>query len=294
MTIAQAVQNEPVRAGSLKYSAYVEENAWLYKGNCLDVLPDLKPHTFDSVIFSPPFWGKIDYGHPEQIGLECRPSKYISRMLFIFEMLYSLTKPGGQAMVNIADTWNGESAIVGNGRSPKESVFTGQATRRKTVKGFQEKELLGISDRLTGAARQAGWVHRSTYIWDKGSSRDSKPGDRARQTHEYILHFLKPKKGDRRPTAAYWDDTHLPSSVIRINAVSSKGHPCPWPVELAERLIKATCPPEGKVLDPFMGEGNTGVAAISGGYKFTGVELNPKTFDRAVERVSSVQVPLIG
>jgi site-specific DNA-methyltransferase (adenine-specific) len=51
-------------------------------------------------------------------------------------------------------------------------------------------------------------------------------------------------------------------------------HPTQKPLEIVERMIKASCPPGGVVLDPFMGSGTTAVAARRCGRNFVGFELN--------------------
>ena len=53
-------------------------------------------------------------------------------------------------------------------------------------------------------------------------------------------------------------------------------HPTQKPLEIVERMIKASCPPDGVVLDPFMGSGTTAVAARRCGRNFVGFELNPE------------------
>lgn len=52
-------------------------------------------------------------------------------------------------------------------------------------------------------------------------------------------------------------------------------HPTQKPLEIIERIIKASCPEGGAVMDPFMGSGTTAVAAKKFGRRFTGFELNP-------------------
>lgn len=49
-------------------------------------------------------------------------------------------------------------------------------------------------------------------------------------------------------------------------------HPTQKPVALLERIIIASCPKEGVVLDPFCGSGTTGVAALKHGRKFIGID----------------------
>lgn len=52
-------------------------------------------------------------------------------------------------------------------------------------------------------------------------------------------------------------------------------HPTQKPLEIVERMVKASCPPGGIILDPFMGTGTTAVAAQRCGRQFVGFELNP-------------------
>lgn len=53
-----------------------------------------------------------------------------------------------------------------------------------------------------------------------------------------------------------------------------RNHPTQKPVALLQRIIRFWCPPGGLVLDPFLGSGTTGVAAVLEGRRFVGVELD--------------------
>lgn len=61
-------------------------------------------------------------------------------------------------------------------------------------------------------------------------------------------------------------------------------HPTQKPVALMEWCVEKT---EGTVLDPFMGSGTTGVACANLGRKFIGIEIEPKYFDIACERIEA-------
>lgn len=74
-------------------------------------------------------------------------------------------------------------------------------------------------------------------------------------------------------------------TVWRIPPESGTGHVCAFPVELASRCIEPSTFPGSTVLDPYMGSGTTGVAAIKLGRKFVGAEIDPKYFDLACKRV---------
>ena len=62
-------------------------------------------------------------------------------------------------------------------------------------------------------------------------------------------------------------------------------HPTQKPVELMRWCIEFCKNDPHTILDPFMGSGTTGVAAIQMGRKFIGIEREPKYFDIACERI---------
>jgi len=66
-------------------------------------------------------------------------------------------------------------------------------------------------------------------------------------------------------------------SVSRIHKCDPErsDHPTQKPLEIIDRMIYASCPPGGVVLDPFMGSGTTAVSAQRCGRQFVGFELNP-------------------
>ena len=70
-------------------------------------------------------------------------------------------------------------------------------------------------------------------------------------------------------------------------------HPTQKPLEIIERMIKASCPPGGVVFDPFMGSGTTAVAAKRCGRDFTGFELNPDYCQVIQQRLQAVDEMLL-
>jgi len=74
-----------------------------------------------------------------------------------------------------------------------------------------------------------------------------------------------------------------PSSRTGLN--DAGGHPCPRPLDQMQRLVEQWVKPEGIILDPFMGSGTTGVAAIQLGRNFIGCEIDPDYFAIAEKRI---------
>ena len=73
--------------------------------------------------------------------------------------------------------------------------------------------------------------------------------------------------------------------VWRIPPEMNTPHPAPFPLALADRIIKGCVPQGGIVLDPFTGSGTTGVACVKTGRSFIGIELDPDYFDIACRRI---------
>lgn len=70
-------------------------------------------------------------------------------------------------------------------------------------------------------------------------------------------------------------------------------HFATYPVELIEPCVLAGCPIDGIVLDPFMGSGTTGIAALKHSRNFIGIELNPEYIKIANKRLNGVQIELL-
>ena len=66
-------------------------------------------------------------------------------------------------------------------------------------------------------------------------------------------------------------------------------HPTQKPVRLLKHLIKIASNEGDVVLDPFMGVGSTGVAALQMDRRFIGIELEKNYFDAAKIRIEGVQ-----
>lgn len=68
-------------------------------------------------------------------------------------------------------------------------------------------------------------------------------------------------------------------------------HPTPKPLELMRWLVRLGCPTGGTVLDPYMGSGATGAAALAEGMGFIGIELSPDYFATASARLRERDEP---
>ena len=77
--------------------------------------------------------------------------------------------------------------------------------------------------------------------------------------------------------------------VVATPGNIEKGHPCPRPLDLLKLIVGQWVKPDTSCLDPFMGSGTTGVAAVQMGRDFIGIEREPKYFDIACRRIEDAQ-----
>lgn len=74
-------------------------------------------------------------------------------------------------------------------------------------------------------------------------------------------------------------------NTIDILKTFPDAHFAVFPEKLVETPIKAGCPKDGIVLDPFVGSGTVAVKALKEGMQFVGIEINPKYAEMANERI---------
>lgn len=113
---------------------------------------------------------------------------------------------------------------------------------------------------------------------------------------EHILFFRKPG-GYRSPTESMEKASHIPTAEYMrlfapiwsdIKGQRRKEHPAPYPVELAERIIRMFSFASDIVLDPFAGTGSTAVAALNLGRHSKSVDVEPSYVDSIIDRLAGV------
>lgn len=72
-----------------------------------------------------------------------------------------------------------------------------------------------------------------------------------------------------------------------VTGASTREHPAPYPLELAERLVRMFSFVGDTVLDPFLGTGTTSLAAARWGRNSIGIEVDPQYFDMAAKRLEA-------
>jgi DNA modification methylase len=96
---------------------------------------------------------------------------------------------------------------------------------------------------------------------------------------DYLPRYSKNENGDL---------TRADGSIVKP-VINKNTHPTIKPVQLMSYLCRLITPPGGTILDPFMGSGSTGIAAILEGFNFIGFDLDPDYVKIAEARISNYE-----
>jgi site-specific DNA-methyltransferase (adenine-specific) len=295
---SQAHHSKTIRETRAKYSAssalefpeFSIGQGKLVRGDCLDVLRALPRDEFVLAFTSPPYLNAINYSqHVEKLKgrterWERESVSYDEYRQFLverFAALFDVVKPGGYNIVNISPVaWNGE-------RTPLSFHF---------VKWMED----------------IGWKFREDIIWEKSIARDRRSGVLLQHPYpgyyypslvaEYIFVFQKPaskkdqeniywhrspeeKAKNKLDLSAYQGE--MSKNVWKIRPLSPQEnlHPCPFPLDLAERVISLYSYADDPVIDIFAGSGQTNLACERLRRRHVGIEIMPEYIEYALKRL---------
>lgn len=177
----------------------------IYCENCLTTLSKMDDNSIDCCVTSPPYYGLRDYGHPDQIGLEETPKRYVEKLVNVFSEVKRVLKSTGTLWLNLGDSYagsgcgrngNGEIGILNSKiqRSNQGANIGNLHGILKTGEGLKPKDLIGIPWLVAFALRADGWYLRQDIIWHKPNPMPESVTDRCTKSHEYIFLLSKSSK----------------------------------------------------------------------------------------------------
>jgi DNA modification methylase len=268
----------------------VEGVTW---GDAGEWLPSLPEDSVDLFFTSPPYADARAYSR-------IHPDRYVEWFLPFGRAMLRASSPDGSFVLNIKN------------RVAKSGPLRGQ--RHPYVY------------ELVLALQHLGWRWLETYIWTKPNAVPGRFGPRTKDAFEYVYHFAKGRKpyfdldsirvpyktspseivrrrldkNGRRETAAGYGRNRAqtydkggadPGNVLSIpqsyNQHYGVDHTAAMPEGLAAFFVKAACPPDGIVLDPFCGSATTQVVARRLDRRAGGLELHREFVQVARERLQA-------
>ncbi len=248
----------------------------IYNMDCREGLAALPERSVSLVLTSPPYWRGRRYScGPEELGWEPTWQDYVARLVEHLHGCQRVLAPDGNLLLNV-----------------RQAAWTGP---------------------LQAALQEDGWVYQQTYCWAKPNPVPcGRMEYRPVEAWEPVFWFTVGRHGhfdedaNRVPYAprtirhgrvSFGGSKHYtngrtcsepnplgghPRNLIEAPVgVGSRGHPAPFPVKVATRLIMAHSPAGSLVCDPFAGSGTTLRAARALGRRSIGFELSPVAYESA-------------
>lgn len=255
----------------------------LYRGDARE-MAFLTPASAHLVVTSPPYWTLKEYHRSDgQLGYVADYEEFLDQLDVVWQRCFDALVPGGRLIVVVGDVCL--SRRKNGGRHTVVPLHASIQERCRSI-GFDNLAPI-IWHKIANAV----------YEVDGGSSFLGKPYEPnavIKNDIEFILMQRKPG-GYRKPDLA----ARLLSLVSAenhqrwfqqiwtgLNGASTRNHPAPYPLELAERLLRMFSFVGDVVLDPFLGTGTTSLAAALCGRNSIGVEVDPAYFEAAAKRVT--------
>src|SRR3989344_6502034 len=225
-------------------------------------LPDNSVHL---MITSPPY--NVGKEYDKDLSME----EYLTLLKNVFKETKRVLVTGGRVCINVANL----------GRKP----------------------YIPLHSHIIKIMTELGFLMRGEIIWDKSASAGtstawgswkSAKNPILRDVHEYILIFSKDnysrEKSNKKDTITKNEFMDFTKSIWSFPATSAKkiGHPAPFPEELPRRLIHFYSFEGDVILDPFMGSGQTAIAAVKSKRNYIGYDIDEKYCELAEKRIKEV------
>jgi DNA modification methylase len=248
----------------------------------------LESNSVHLVLTSPPYWNLKKYRHSAgQLGDVKDYAEFLSELDRVWQKCYAALVPGGRLVCVVGDVC---------------------LSRRKND---GRHTVVPLHASIQERCRTLGYDNLAPIIWHKIANvvfeasgngagflgKPYEPNAVIKNDIEFILMQRKPG-GYRSPSVS----TRVLSLISDVNhrdwfqqiwtgltGASTKKHPAPYPLELAERLIRMFSFVGDTVLDPFLGSGTTMVAAMYHGRNCIGYEIDKTYAADARKRVAGAK-----
>jgi DNA modification methylase len=236
------------------------------------------------VVTSPPYWTLKEYNEGDgQMGYIADYEQFVRELDRVWKHCFNALVPGGRLVCVVGDVC---------------------LSRRKNG---GEHTVVPLHASIQEHCRRIGYTNLAPIIWYKianaayeaegnGAGFLGKPYEPNAVIKNDIEFILMERKGGgyRKPTLAERVLSVISTKNYElwfqqiwtgVTGASTRQHPAPYPLELAERLIRMFSFVGDTVLDPFLGTGTTSVAAAKWGRNSIGVEVDTDYFDMAQGRL---------
>jgi DNA modification methylase len=254
---------------------------------------EIAPESVHLVLTSPPYWTLKEYRDSQgQLGHVEDYDEFLDELDRVWQKCFRVLVPGGRLICVVGDVCL--SRRKNNGRHTVVPLHASIQERCRKI-GFDNLAPI-IWHKIANAV----------YEVENGAAgflgKPYEPNAVIKNDIEFILMQRKPG-GYRTPSVATRVLSVISEQQHRewfqqiwqgLTGASTKNHPAPYPIELAERLVRMFSFVGDTVLDPFMGTASTNIAASRWGRNSIGVEIDAEYFEFGRRRLAAQSHDLFG
>lgn len=263
---------------------FEEENCLLYHGDSLSLMKDLPPSLFDLTVTSPPYNIGKEYEKPMSLV------DYIEWCDNWMKEIHRLTKENGTFWLNV-----GYLEIEDKAKAIPIPYLLWDKLPFYLIQEIVWNYGAGVAGKKFFSPRNEKllWCvkNRNNYVFNLDDIRDKN----VKYPNQKKNGKLKCNPLGKNPTDV-WQIAKVTSGKKR-SSKERTSHPAQFPIELINRIVKASSNTGDVVMDPFLGSGTTAIAALANNRMFVGFELKEEYCVLSKERIvkflrSGYQKPL--
>lgn len=298
-----------------------DEPPWdLRLGNALDLLAQMPEESVNCVVTSTPYWGLRIYEDTQSFawadgevcayGHEQTPEAFARHSVELLLAASRVLAPDGSIFWNVMDSFNTRTQIRGNAaealramQGKDDRAWADHAARRYSAGHayLKDGEQCLIPQLIAERASRAGLYVKTMITWAKLASMPEPQTSRVSRNLEYVIHLTKQRtpKFAREPYHTAdprfggrnngWESEKLSDVWTLRTSSGGNGHGAQFPTALPGRCIALTTEPGDLVLDPFVGSGTSGLAALHHGCRFVGFDTSQTYLATAKEALAASQ-----
>ncbi len=272
-------------------------------GSAEKVIERLPQSSIDVVVTSPPYFQQRDYGKKNQVGQENSVSAYVDRLVEIFDSVKRVLKSSGSAWVVLGDKYVDGQLLGTPWRFALAMIDSGWILRSDIIWHKPNAMPSSVKTRPTTD-------HEYIFFFTLGQDYHY-DADAIREPHVTFTeksrmkggrnHFGKrggtpeqgKNSGNQNLHDARWDQAFHPQGRNKRTVWSiplskfREAHFAVFPPQLVETCIKATCPADGIVLDPFSGSGTTAMVAKRMDRNYVAIDCNSEYCKMSRRRIKN-------
>lgn len=289
-------------------------------GNALDLVEQVPAGSVNCIVTSTPYWGMRIYedtqafawadGDVSPYGHEQTPEAFTRHTVEMLIALSRVLTDDGSIWWNVMDSFNTRTQIRENAAEAlramqgKDKRKWGDHAARRYSAGhsyLKDGEQCLIPQMIAERATRAGLYLKTMITWAKRASMPEPQDSRVSRNLEYVIHLTKQRtpKFARQPYHDAlpefggrnngWESEKLSDVWVLNTSSGGNGHGAQFPTALPGRCIALSTEPGDLVLDPFVGSGTSGLAAIHHRCRFIGFDTSQTYLSGAKEKLGSAK-----